>query len=58
MDKNFILTDDKKIAEEMMKLGFKLLSQNENQFTFQNCKRLAFSNLDLEKLYFTNILCI
>ena len=58
MDKNFILTDDKKIAEEMMKLGFKLLSQNENQFTFQNCKRLTFSNLDLEKLYLTNILCI
>ena len=58
MDTNgkFIITTNNISADLLLKTGFKLVSQFENQWTFLNNEKMLFNNL--EDIIYTNKLCI
>lgn len=57
---NFIKTTDKETAEKLMSLGFQLVSQNCNVYTFLNQppKNFVFDEVDTKKMAYTNTLNI
>ena len=59
MNYNFIRTQDSKVSDMLLKLGFKLVDNKDGFFTFVNDKSLKFSDdFDATKLHYTNILCL
>lgn len=58
MKYNFIRTTDAETKDELVTLGFKLVSQDGNVFTFINDHNLSFEYKDKDKIQYTNILSI
>lgn len=55
---NFITTTDKETADQLLKLGFQLLSSENGRYTFLNCLKYSTEQIDKNKIVYTNILCI
>ena len=55
MKYNFIKTSDKETKENLLKEGFKLVSQDGNVATFVNNHSLTFENTN-NKIQYSNIL--
>nr|DAH72855.1 MAG TPA: hypothetical protein [Bacteriophage sp.] len=55
MKYNFIKTSDKETKENLLKEGFKLVSQDGNVATFLNNHSLTFENTN-NKIQYSNIL--
>ena len=55
---NFITTTDKETADKLISVGFKLVSQNGNVYTFLNQlpKNFNFDEIDKKKMAYTNML--
>ena len=55
---NFIMTTDKETADKLISVGFQLVSQNGNFYTFLNQfpKNFSFDEVDKKKMAYTNIL--
>jgi len=55
---NFIKTTDKETADKLISLGFQLVSQSGNTYTFlnQTLKNFNFDEVDKTKMAYTNIL--
>ena len=55
---NFITTTDKETADKLISVGFKLVSQSGNAYTFLNQppKNFSFDEADTKKMAYTNIL--
>ena len=55
---NFITTTDKETADKLLSVGFQLMSQNGNAYTFLNQlpKNFNFDEVDKSKMAYTNIL--
>ncbi len=52
---NFIRTTDKETADKLKKLGFTILSENDNVYTFLNCGGLTYANnISDEKIIYSN----
>lgn len=60
MDKHFIKTTDQKTAEDLLRLGFVLISHNKNEYVFLNesTKDIQFFDADAKKIVYSNILSI
>lgn len=60
MDKKFIVTKNKSVADQMITAGFKLVSECAGVWTFQNIipKNFSFDNFDKTSIAYTNILSI
>ena len=54
--KNFITTTSKEVAEELIKNGYVLMSEEANKWTFINDKKLTFNNANSSKVVFTDML--
>ena len=56
MNKKFIITKDKSIAEQLIMAGFNLISNSADVWTFQNAvpKNFNFENFDKKKIAYTN----
>lgn len=52
------MTMDRSVAEKLKGYGFRLLSDRDGKFIFENCNSLNFSGIDKSKVTYTNILCI
>lgn len=59
-EKNFIKTTDKETANKLIALGFQLMSQVGNVYTFLNQppKNVMFDEVDTKKMAYTNTLNI
>lgn len=57
---NFIVTQDKKTAENMILSGFQVISHVGNTYTFLNQppKNFSFADADQTKVAYTNLLNI
>ena len=55
---NFIKTQDSSIAEELRKNGFKELAKEGQLFCFINNGKMNFAKTDLDKISYTNVLCM
>ena len=55
---NFITTIDKETADKLLSVGFQLVSQNGNIYTFLNQPptNFSFDAVDKKKMVYTNIL--
>lgn len=55
---NFIVTTDKETADKLTLEGFRLISDKNGKFTFENkpSQNFAFSEEDSKKMVYTNIL--
>lgn len=60
MDKRFIVTQDKTVADKLMAAGFKLVSNLPGTWTFVNVAptNFSFEAIDKKAIAFTNILNI
>lgn len=60
MNKHFIKTQDEQMAKKLSMLGFKLISSDGGVYTFFNKAPISinFSEDDLQKIVYTNILCM
>ena len=60
MKKNFIKTTDSETAQKFVMLGFKLISQIGNVYTFLNeqPQNMSFESIDETKFVYDNILCL
>lgn len=59
MDKKFIITTDKSVADKLSIAGFVLMSQIGGTYTFMNNqKNFNFSDIGKGKIYHTNTLSI
>lgn len=59
VDKKFIITQEKAIAEHLINLGFVLLSQNGGKYILMNnfdVAPMCFDTIDINKVHFTNTL--
>ncbi len=58
--KKFIVTQDKQIAEILLKSNFQLVNNMGTTYTFLNDvpKNFSFANFDKTKITYTNILSI
>lgn len=56
--KKFIMTSDKETADKLISVGFQLVSQNGNAYTFLNQlpKNFSFDESDKKKMAYTNML--
>jgi hypothetical protein len=56
--KNFIKTTDKETADKLISLGFQLVSQDGNIYTFlnQHMQNFNFEEADKKKIVYTNTL--
>lgn len=54
--KNFIITKDKSISDQLIACGFLLLSNNCDTYVFVNesQKNFNFENFDMTKIHFTD----
>ena len=59
-EKNFIKTTDKETADKLISVGFQLVSQNGNVYTFLNQlpSNFSFDEVDEKKMAYTNTLNI
>ena len=56
---NFIVTTDKETANKLTSEGFKLVSEVNGKFTFENKVTVAvFDQVDTKKIAYTNILSL
>lgn len=57
-EKKFIKTTDKETADKLISVGFQLVSQNGNVYTFLNQppRTFSFDIVDKKKMAYTNIL--
>lgn len=52
---NFIRTTDKETADKLKELGFSILSENNNVYTFLNCGGLNYADsINDEKIIYSN----
>lgn len=52
---NFIRTTDKETADKLKELGFTLLNEDNNTYTFLNCGSLNYAtNISDEKIIYSN----
>lgn len=60
MDKKFIITKDKSVADKLLAAGFNLVSSSAGVWTFQSAapKNFSFENIDRTAIAYTNILSI
>ena len=60
MDKKFIVTKDKSVADQLIAAGFNLISNSGGVWTFQSLtpKNFSFENIDKTAIAYTNILSI
>lgn len=58
MKQNFIQTKDKETAEKLHALGFQEIPSVLGYYTFLNCQKCNFEEVDTHKISFTNKLCI
>ena len=60
VNKKFIIVTDSETADKMINCGFQLVSKIGNQHTFlnQTPKNFKFSDIDLKKICYSNILSI
>ena len=60
MKQNFIKTTDKFTAEKLISEGFKLVSQDNQVYTFLNdvSQSFHFENIDKKNIAFSNILTV
>ena len=59
IDKKFIITQEKAIAEHLTNLGFVLLSQSDGKYVLMNNfdgAPMCFDAIDINKVHFTNTL--
>jgi hypothetical protein len=56
--KNFITTNDKETADKLISVGFQLVTQNGNTYTFLNQlpTNFSFDEVDKKKMVYTNTL--
>lgn len=52
----FIITDDEYTKNQLLEIGYKLISSNSNIYTFETNPILNFSSLDNLKVTYTNTL--
>lgn len=60
-NKNFITTTDVDTKNQLVKLGFQLINESSNSWTFLNCtdkNKLLFNSVDNKKIIYTNLLSI
>lgn len=57
---NFIKTTDKETADKLVSVGFQLVSQSGNTYTFLNQipQNFSFDDVDKKKMVYTNILSL
>lgn len=57
---NFIMTTDKETADKLISVGFQLVSQNSNCYTFLNQipTNFNFDEIDKKKMAYTNMLSL
>lgn len=57
-DAKFIVVQDVNTANQLISVGFQLVSQVNNTYTFMNVipKHFKFENIDIKKLAYTNVL--
>lgn len=60
MNNKFIKTQDPSVAEKLVKMGFKQLPNIMGEYIFINTDsiKLNFSESEMKKIYFTNILSL
>lgn len=60
MDKKFIVTKNKSVAEQLISAGFNLVSNFAGVWTFQNTPptNFNFETLDKKSIVYTNILSV
>lgn len=58
MKQNFIQTKDKETAEKLHALGFQEIPSIPGYYTFLNCQKYSFEEVDTHKISLTNKLCI
>lgn len=56
--KKFIITTDKKAADELMSKGFILVSYSGDTFTFMNSNQGLFSQDTKKNIHYTDSLCV
>ena len=56
---NFIVTTDKETADKLLSEGFKLITEINGKFTFENKSMpVVFNQVDIKKIAYTNILSL
>ena len=59
MQQNFIRTNDYDTAQQLLKMGFQKIDEQNGFFVFLNCSNLKFSEEDKNlKFQYTNILSV
>lgn len=60
MDKKFIVTKDKSVADKLLAAGFNLISSSAGVWTFQSIapKNFNFENINRTAIAYTNILSV
>lgn len=59
MQQNFIRTNDYDTAQQLLKMGFQKIDEQNGFFVFLNCSNLKFSEEDQNlKFQYTNILSV
>lgn len=57
--KQFIITQDKRVAEKLSAMGYKLFSEKSGVYTYINMKApTQFAELDKSKIAYTNIITL
>lgn len=57
-DKKFILTQDEKVAKELIDTGFLLVQQTDGMWTFMNCDKLMFSNYACSNSIYSDVIVV
>ena len=57
-DAKFIIVQDKDTANQLITVGFNLVSNTNGTYTFMNIvpKHFSFENVDIKKLVYSNML--
>lgn len=59
MKNNFVVTTDKETADKLISEGFKLVTEINGKFTFENkTANMVFDKIDTKKIAYTNILSL
>jgi hypothetical protein len=57
--KNFIVTTDKETADKLISGGFRLITEINGKFTFENkTANMVFDKIDTKTIAYTNILSL
>lgn len=57
-DKKFILTQDEKVAKELIDSGFLLVQETSDMWTFMNCDKLTFSNYACSNSIYSDVIVV